>query len=120
VAAFADVNRAPQLLRPVYRSMHRSKGHAMSQDPILITDKRNIWLRGALMLLMALLFQLSGTLLFIVAALQFVFALSSEAPNARLLAFGRSLGRYLQQIVNFLTFASEALPFPFSDWPSGN
>lgn len=41
------------------------------------------------------------------------------APNARLVSFGRSLGRYLQQIAYFLTFASEDTPFPFSDWPSG-
>ena len=92
----------------------------MSQDPILTTNKRHFWVRGLLMLLMALLFQLTGTLLFIVAAMQFVFALVSKAPNARLLAFGRSLGRYTQQIVNFLTFVSEALPFPFNDWPSGD
>ena len=92
----------------------------MSQDPTLTTSKRQIWVRGVLMLLMALLFQLSGTLLFIVAAMQFVFALVSGAPNARLLAFGRSLGRYVQQIANFLTFVSETLPFPFNDWPSEN
>lgn len=92
----------------------------MSQDPILTTNKRNIWVRGVLMVLMALLYQLTGTLLFIVAIMQFAFALISGAPNARLLAFGRSLGRYAQQIVNFLSFVSELLPFPFNDWPSGN
>jgi len=31
-----------------------------------------------------------------------------------------TLGRYAQQIVNFLSFVSELLSFPFNDWPSGN
>ncbi|WP_025917932.1 DUF4389 domain-containing protein [Herminiimonas sp. CN] len=92
----------------------------MNQLPAITTRKRNIWIRGAFMLLMALIYQLAGTLLFVVAGLQFIFALINEAPNARLLAFGRGLGRYLRQIAGFLTFASDELPFPFADWPSGN
>lgn len=92
----------------------------MSQHPIITTPRRSIWMRGLFMLLMALVYQLSGTLLFIVAVLQFIFALTNGAPNARLLAFGRSLGRYIQQIAGFLTFATEDLPFPFNDWPPGN
>jgi hypothetical protein len=31
---------------------------------------------------------------------------------------GQSLGRYLRQIVDFVSFATEEVPFPFSDWPS--
>ncbi|MEO8600787.1 MAG: DUF4389 domain-containing protein [bacterium] len=92
----------------------------MMQSPLITTPKRSIWVRGLFMLLMAFIFQLSGTLLFIVAILQFVFSLMNKAPNVRLLEFGRSLGRYLQQITNFLTFVSEDMPFPFNDWPSEN
>ena len=46
--------------------------------------------------------------------------LVSDAPNLRLAAFGRSLGRFQSQIANFVSFASEDLPFPFTDWPSGD
>ncbi len=84
------------------------------------TPKRSIWLRVLLMLLLALAYQLCGTLLFFIALIQFVFSLVNDRPNARLQNFGRSLGRYLQQLVNFLSFATEELPFPFSDWPSAN
>jgi hypothetical protein len=31
--------------------------------------------------------------------------------------FGKSLGIYLKQIAEFLSYASEEKPFPFSDWP---
>lgn len=79
--------------------------------------KRIIWIRGFFMLLMAMVYQLAGAVVFIVAIIQFVLVLL-DTPNARLIAFGRGLGRYLQQIVNFLTFATEEIPFPFNDWPS--
>jgi hypothetical protein len=42
----------------------------------------------------------------------------SESPNPRLAAFGQSLGRFQGQVASFVSFASEAVPFPFADWPS--
>lgn len=93
----------------------------MNEDQSIRTDpKRNIWLRGVIMLLMGLAYQLTGTMVFIVTVIQFVVTLVNHTPNTQLLSFGRSLGRYLQQIVNFLTFVSEEIPFPFTDWPSGH
>jgi hypothetical protein len=81
---------------------------------------RSIWMRGLLMLLMAVAYQVASTLLFFVAIIQFVLALLNDTPNARLMEFGRSLGRYQSQNANFVSFASEELPFPFSDWPSSD
>jgi len=93
----------------------------MSHEQTVTSDsKRNIWARGLLMLIMGLAYQVVGTLLLVVTVLQFVLHLINDAPNARLLSFGRNLGRYLQQIVHFLTFVSEEIPFPFSDWPSSD
>jgi len=92
----------------------------MSQEQTMNHDtKHNLWLRGLHMLLMGLAYQVTGTLLLAVTLIQFVMMLLNDTPKARLLAFGRSLGRYLHQIACFLTFASEDKPFPFSDWPSG-
>lgn len=78
--------------------------------------QRNIWLRALLMLLMGIGFQLAATLLGVLAVVQFVLALVNT-PNARLSQFGRSLGQYLRQIADFVGFATEEVPFPFSDWP---
>jgi len=83
-------------------------------------NKRNIWVRGFYMLLMTFAFQVSATVMFVVTVIQFVLALLHDTPNDRLVALGRSLGRYMQQIASFLTFAVEDIPFPFSDWPSGD
>ncbi|MEO8331667.1 MAG: DUF4389 domain-containing protein [Gallionella sp.] len=89
----------------------------MNEDPDIATNRRNIWIRGLFMLLMALAFHVCGTVLCIVTAIQFVLMLLSGTPNARLVSFGRSLGRYLRQIADYLTFATEEMPFPFTDWP---
>ena len=93
----------------------------MSEEQTNTKDpKYNLWLRGLVMLLMGLAYQIMGTIVLIVTVIQFVIRLLNGAPNARLLSFGRSLGRYLNQIVTYLTFASEEIPFPFNDWPSGD
>lgn len=89
----------------------------MNDDPVI--RQRNIWLRGLWMVVMGLAYQLAGTLLFFLAFVQFVLTLINGTPNPRLMALGRSLGRYQGQIVNFVSFADEQLPFPFSDWPAG-
>lgn len=81
-------------------------------------NKRNIWIRGLFMLLMAIAFHVCATVLGFVAVIQFVITLLNDTPNVRLVSFGRSLGSYLRQIVNYLTFATEEMPFPFSEWPA--
>ncbi|MDO8248201.1 MAG: DUF4389 domain-containing protein [Rhodoferax sp.] len=92
----------------------------MSDESIESKSGRSIWIRGLLMILMALAYQLASTLLFCVALIQFVLALVSDGPNSRLMAFGRSLGRYQSQIANFVSFDSDEPAFPFTDWPSSN
>ncbi len=91
----------------------------MNEHSDMPASKRAIWVRGVLMLLMAVLWHVAEMVLWVVAVIQFVLSLVSGAPNARLVALGSSLGRYMQQIVAFLTFVSEEAPFPFADWPSG-
>ena len=86
--------------------------------PATTDSKRNIWLRGLLMLLMAIAFHIAGMLLALGAIIQFILAVLSDGPNAHLLAFGRSLGLYVGQIADFVSFATEDVPFPFGDWPS--
>ena len=91
----------------------------MSQDQMLNHNtQHNLWVRCLLMLLMALAYQVTGTLILIVTIVQFLMMLMNDATNARLILFGRSLGRYLQQITHYLTFVSEEMPFPFNDWPA--
>ena len=92
----------------------------MNENSATPADRRNIWIRGLFMLLMALILHVAGTVLFIIALIQFLMTLLNGTPNQRLVSFGRGLARYFQQIVNFVTFATEEIPFPFNDWPAGD
>lgn len=92
----------------------------MNEHIEITKPERSVWLRGLLMILMGLAYQLGGTVLFLLAFIQFVLALLSNEPNSRLMAFGHSLGRYQSQIADFVSFKCEDAPFPFSDWPSGD
>jgi len=78
---------------------------------------RSTWLRLIFMILFAVLFWIAESVLLVVAVLQFLWKLFSADTNTRLTAFGENLGRYLYQIVRFLTFNTEEMPFPFEDWP---
>ena len=88
-----------------------------STGPEFASKPRKIWVRGLLMVVMALAFQLASTLLGVLAVVQFVLTLVSDTPNARLRTFGQHLGQYLRQIAEFVSFATEDVPFPFADWP---
>jgi hypothetical protein len=90
----------------------------MTDNSEIPDNKRNIWIRGLFMLFMGLAFYVCVTVLGIVVLIQFAMTLLTDAPNDRLISFGRSMGSYLRQIVNFLTFATEDIPFPFDDWPA--
>ena len=79
--------------------------------------RRSLWVRVLQMILMALAFHVAITILGVLTAVQLVLAIIAGGPNARLQRFGRSLGKYLHQIAEFETFASEEVPFPFADWP---
>jgi nucleoside recognition membrane protein YjiH len=79
---------------------------------------RSTWVRGLKTVLMALTYQLASMVLLAVGLFQFAWTLINETPNQPLIRLGRSLGRYLNQIARFVSFASETVPFPFSDWPS--
>lgn len=92
----------------------------MNDTPDTPIIRRNIWIRALFMLLMGLAYHVAGTVLVIVTVMQFLIMFLNDTPNVRLVAFGRSLGRYFRQIVNFLTFAAEEIPFPFNDWPTGD
>jgi hypothetical protein len=78
---------------------------------------RSTWLRLVFMLIFAVIFYVSEIVMFAVAALQFLWKLFTGDVNERLTAFGANLAEFIRRIVLFLTFNSEEMPFPFTDWP---
>lgn len=91
----------------------------MTETPFLKSDARgSLWSRALLMLVMAFAFQLAVSLLAVVAIAQLILTIAGDKPNERLKSFGRMLGKYLRQVAEYETFASDEAPFPFSDWPA--
>jgi Flp pilus assembly protein TadB len=78
---------------------------------------RNTWLRLVFMALFAVILYISNIVLFAVAILQFLSTLFTGDRNERLTDFGEKLGRFIYQVVRFLTFNTDEMPFPFADWP---
>jgi Domain of unknown function (DUF4389) len=102
---------------PAHRISTNQKEPTMTDTALVTIPKQNLWLRALKMLLLCIAFYLAAWVLVAVALLQLGFVIFTDAPNPRLQGFGRSVGRYLAQIAAFVSFATEALPFPFSDWP---
>ncbi len=80
---------------------------------------RGTWLRLVYMVLFVIIFNVTEIVVTVVVVLQFLSKLFTGGVNARLQGFGQSLGSYLSEIVCFLTFQTEDMPYPFAHWPSG-
>ncbi len=78
--------------------------------------KISTWKRIFFMLVYAVIVSLVRILLWAVILLQVASTLLTGKANENILGFGRSLSAYLYHILLFLTFNTEILPFPFSDW----
>jgi len=76
----------------------------------------SIWKRIFFMLIFAAIGSLVRMLIWAVIILQVASTLLTGKANQNILNFGRSLAVYTYHILLFLTFNTEALPFPFADW----
>ncbi|MCW8828570.1 MAG: DUF4389 domain-containing protein [Gammaproteobacteria bacterium] len=75
------------------------------------------WTRGLGILLFAILFSLAEFVLWAIVLFQFGSQLISGQPNDRLLRFSRGLNAYIYQILQFVTYRSDVMPYPFARWP---
>jgi len=78
--------------------------------------KISTWKRIFFIIVFAVIVGLVRILLWAVVLLQIASALLTGEPNKNILGFGRKLSVYLYHILLFLTYNTEVLPFPFSDW----
>ena len=82
--------------------------------------ERSTWIRGLYMLLFLVIYKIAGIVMIAVVLFQFATKLLTGETNQRVRVFGQSLSLFIFQIWRFLTFNSDALPFPFAPWPEGN
>ena len=71
------------------------------------------------MLMFVIFYSVAEIVIYVVVLFQFLLALFTGHTNERLLKLGQSLGTYVYQILQFLTFNSDYHPYPFGAWPKG-
>ena len=88
----------------------------MEQDINENLKKISTWKRIFFIIIFAVIVGLVRILLWAVVLLQIASSLLTGEPNKNILSFGRKLSVYLYHILLFLTYNTDKLPFPFSDW----
>jgi Domain of unknown function (DUF4389) len=78
--------------------------------------KISTWKRIFFMLIFAAIGGLVRMLVWAVILLQIASVLFTGAANDNVLRFGRNLSLYTYHILTFLTFNTDTLPYPFSEW----
>ena len=89
----------------------------MNEDIKQNVKARDTWVRLAYMILFGVIFYFGQFVVALVAVVQFLHKLLNGAPHARLKVFGAGLATFYREIVDFLSYQSERIPFPFSPWP---
>jgi hypothetical protein len=80
---------------------------------------RSTWLRLVFMLICAVLLWLAGVVGMFVVVVGFLWVLFTGEVNPQLKSAGASLSEYVRQIVLYLTYNTDARPFPLGgEWPS--
>ena len=82
-----------------------------------IKTQSSIWIRLLYMVLFMMIFGVAEFVLYLTAAIGFLFRLFGKPIDARVRKTGHSIGLYVKQIADYLSFNTESAPFPFASWP---
>ena len=83
-------------------------------------QNKNAWIRLLYMIVFAVIFWVAEFVFWVVVVAQLLFSLILGSANDRILGFSNQLTRFIYDILRFLTYNTEDMPFPFSDWPSAD
>ncbi len=89
----------------------------MTNDLKTHVKNRNAWLRVLFIIMLGVVYSIAEIVLVMVVLLQIITTLVTGRTNERALGFGKQLSSYVYQILLYLTYNTDQLPFPFSDWP---
>jgi hypothetical protein len=82
---------------------------------------RSTWLRLVFMIVFYVLASVATLVLSAVVVLGFLWVLFTGEPNRQLQSVGRSMGQYVHQIIDYMTYNSDERPFPFEkEWPEAD
>lgn len=75
------------------------------------------WRRTLYMVLFMIAYAIAEMIAGLIVVVQFVTILINGRANETLLRFGNSLSAYVRQMLRFVMYNTEQMPYPFSDWP---
>ncbi|MBL6946450.1 MAG: DUF4389 domain-containing protein [Rhodospirillales bacterium] len=81
-------------------------------------QNKDTWLRLVFMILYGIVFVISKYVVFLAAAVQFLFKLFTGKVQPQIQGLGFSLAVFLRETTEYLTFRSEQKSYPWADWPS--
>jgi hypothetical protein len=86
-------------------------------DPAAAEKNDSKWVRILYMILFGIVFNVAELVMWVTVVFQVVVTIVTGRPNEQVRQFGQSLSIYVYEIWRFLTYNSEAKPFPFGEWP---
>ncbi|WP_019555873.1 DUF4389 domain-containing protein [Thiomicrorhabdus arctica] len=89
----------------------------MKDDTVKSYKDKSVWMRGLYMLMFIILLGVAKFVSFVVILIQFLTVLFTAETNLKLVQFGKSLSLYQYEIMLFLTYNSDAHPYPMGEWP---
>ena len=80
-------------------------------------ERSGPWLRLLPLIFFGIIAYVVLMVSYIMAAIQFVVVIVSGEPNSQLRDFGQRLASYLQEILDYLIYRTDQMPFPFAAFP---
>ena len=81
--------------------------------------QQSTWMRLVYMVLFAVIFNIAEFVITVVVVVQFLFKLFVGRVNENLSALGHGLASYVYEVISYLTFHTDDMPYPFGPWPTG-
>lgn len=81
--------------------------------------QQSTWMRLVYMVLFAVIFNIAEFVITVVVLVQFLIKLFTGRVNDNLSALGHKLASYVYEIIAYLTFHTDDMPYPFGPWPTG-
>jgi hypothetical protein len=75
------------------------------------------WVRGLFMILFLIVYGCAKAVLYLIVFFQFFHTLFTGRPSSPLLDFSENLCAYIYEILLYISFNSNDMPFPFAPWP---
>ena len=81
--------------------------------------EESTWLRLVFISLYTILLSITQCVIGVVVVVQFLSKLFTGKVVEQGTIFGQNLSTYVYEIIRFLTFKSDEMPWPINPWPSG-